>query len=343
MKGHHVRLDLATAAPEGAPAAAPRPLLEIRGLTVSYPGPAGPLEIVSDLDLTVGRGERVAIVGESGSGKSVTARSLLRLDRRATVTGSLLLDGTDLLALGDKEMRSYRGRRIALMLQDPMTTLNPVLTVGSQVMEALRVHGVGRAEARRRSIEVLDRLGIPDAARRMRAYPHEFSGGMRQRVCLAMAIVARPDLLIADEPTTALDVRVQEQVLTLIDSLVDELGMGVILITHDLGLVAGFAERVAVMYAGRRVETGAVDELYRSPRHPYTAGLLGSVARVDRDDPLRPIPGSPVMPTARPVGCAFHVRCAHAQADCGVERPEIRQDGGSDVACHHPLALREGA
>ncbi|WP_459986072.1 ABC transporter ATP-binding protein [Nocardioides sp. AN3] len=314
------------------------PLLEVQALTVTYPGPEGPLEIVSDFDLTVGRGERVALVGESGSGKSVTARAVMRLDRRATTTGRMLLDGTDLLTLDAETMRGYRGRRISLMLQDPMTTLNPVHTIGSQVMESLRVHGVGKAEAHRRSVETLDMLGIPDAARRMRAYPHEFSGGMRQRVCLAMAIIAKPDLLIADEPTTALDVRVQEQVLTLIDSLVADLGMGVLLITHDLGLVAGFAERVAVMYAGRGVETGRVDDLYRNPRHPYTAGLLAAVPRIDHDVPLAPIPGSPALPTARPGGCAFHPRCGRAELDCAEVRPHNRRIGSLRVACHHPLA-----
>ncbi|MFB9764635.1 ABC transporter ATP-binding protein [Nocardioides kongjuensis] len=317
---------------------APRPLLEVTDLTVSYPSSAGAVEIVSGFDLSVARGERVALVGESGSGKSVTARALLRLDHRATVTGRVRLDGTDLLALSDREMRAHRGRRIGLMLQDPMTTLNPVRTVGSQVMESLRVHGVGKVEARKRAVETLDRLGIPNAERRMRAYPHEFSGGMRQRVCLAMAIVAHPDLLIADEPTTALDVRVQEQVLSLIDSLVAELGMGVVLITHDLGLVAGFADRVAVMYAGRGVESGPVRELYRAPRHPYTSGLLASVPRVDRDGALAPIAGSPAQPTSRPGGCAFHPRCARAEADCTEIRPDVQRLGAADVACHHPLA-----
>nr|WP_246319445.1 ABC transporter ATP-binding protein [Nocardioides kongjuensis] len=307
-------------------------------MTVSYPSSAGAVEIVSGFDLSVARGERVALVGESGSGKSVTARALLRLDHRATVTGRVRLDGTDLLALSDREMRAHRGRRIGLMLQDPMTTLNPVRTVGSQVMESLRVHGVGKVEARKRAVETLDRLGIPNAERRMRAYPHEFSGGMRQRVCLAMAIVAHPDLLIADEPTTALDVRVQEQVLSLIDSLVAELGMGVVLITHDLGLVAGFADRVAVMYAGRGVESGPVRELYRAPRHPYTSGLLASVPRVDRDGALAPIAGSPAQPTSRPGGCAFHPRCARAEADCTEIRPDVQRLGAADVACHHPLA-----
>ncbi|TNM50205.1 ABC transporter ATP-binding protein [Nocardioides albidus] len=319
----------------------PRPVLEVSDLRVSYPTVAGPVEIVSGFDLTVAKGERVALVGESGSGKSVTARALLRLDHRATVSGRILLDGTDLLTLSGAEMRARRGRRIGLMLQDPMTTLNPVRTIGSQVMEALRVHGVGRAEARRRSVETLDMLGIPDAARRMRSYPHEFSGGMRQRVCLAMAIVAHPDLLIADEPTTALDVRVQEQVLSLIDSLVDEIGMGVVLITHDLGLVAGFADRVSVMYAGRGVERGPVRELYRTPRHPYTAGLLASVPRVDRDGALAPIAGSPAQPASRPGGCAFHPRCARAESDCATVLPEPRRIGAADVACHHPLTAAE--
>ncbi len=339
MKGLDiVSLNQEVPAPAPGEDLAPRPLLEVTDLTVSYPSSAGAVEIVSGFDLSVARGERVALVGESGSGKSVTARALLRLDHRATVTGRVRLDGTDLLALSDREMRAQRGRRIGLMLQDPMTTLNPVRTIGSQVMESLRVHGVGKVEARKRAVETLDRLGIPNAERRMRAYPHEFSGGMRQRVCLAMAIVAHPDLLIADEPTTALDVRVQEQVLSLIDSLVAELGMGVVLITHDLGLVAGFADRVAVMYAGRGVESGPVRELYRAPRHPYTSGLLASVPRVDRDGALAPIAGSPAQPTSRPGGCAFHPRCARAEADCTEIRPDVRRLGAADVACHHPLA-----
>ncbi|MBM0126275.1 ABC transporter ATP-binding protein [Pimelobacter simplex] len=340
MKGPDiVSLNVEVPVPAPGEDLTPRPLLEVSGLTVSYPSATGPVEIVSGFDLTVARGERVALVGESGSGKSVTARALLRLDHRASVSGQVRLDGTDLLALDDREMRAQRGRRIGLMLQDPMTTLNPVRSIGSQVMESLRVHGVGKTEARKRAVETLDRLGIPDAERRMRAYPHEFSGGMRQRVCLAMAIVAHPDLLIADEPTTALDVRVQEQVLSLIDSLVTELGMGVVLITHDLGLVAGFADRVAVMYAGRGVECGPVGELYRSPRHPYTSGLLASVPRVDRDGALAPIAGSPAQPTSRPGGCAFHPRCARAEADCTEDRPDPRRIGTADVACHHPLVL----
>ncbi|TQK70329.1 peptide/nickel transport system ATP-binding protein [Nocardioides sp. SLBN-35] len=340
MKGLDiVSLNVEVPVPAPGEDLAPRPLLEVSDLTVSYPSAAGAVEIVSGFGLTVARGERVALVGESGSGKSVTARALLRLDHRASVSGRVRLDGTDLLALSDREMRAQRGRRIGLMLQDPMTTLNPVRSIGSQVMESLRVHGVGKAEARKRAVETLDRLGIPNAERRMRAYPHEFSGGMRQRVCLAMAIVAHPDLLIADEPTTALDVRVQEQVLTLIDSLVADLGMGVVLITHDLGLVAGFADRVAVMYAGRGVETGPVRELYRTPRHPYTSGLLASVPRVDRDGALAPIAGSPAQPSSRPGGCAFHPRCARAEADCAETRPDLRRLGTADVACHHPLAL----
>jgi ABC-type dipeptide/oligopeptide/nickel transport system ATPase component len=262
-------------------------LLEMRGLRVSYPGPDGPTEVVHGIDLDVPDHSRVALVGESGSGKSVTARAVLRLDSDAATSGSILLTGTDLLALPSKRLRSVRGAKVGLVFQDPLAALNPVMTVGWQIMQPLVIRGVSRREARRRAVDLLGQLGIRDPARRFDDYPHQFSGGMRQRVVIAIAIIADPVLLIADEPTTALDVRVQAQVLGLLWDLAEDRGMSVLLITHDLGVVAGFAESVVVMRHGRVVERGAVDDIYNRPEHPYTRALLGAVPRTDGDPDVR--------------------------------------------------------
>ncbi|MFI0372277.1 ABC transporter ATP-binding protein [Actinomadura sp. 1N219] len=261
-------------------------LLELRGLRARFPGPDGPVEVLRGVDLDVAAGEKVALVGESGSGKSVTARAVLRLDRDADLEGRVALDGTDLLALPDRAMRDVRGARIGLVFQDPLASLNPVMTIGWQIMQPLLIRGVRKKEARRRGVELLGRLGVRDADRRFDDYPHQFSGGMRQRVVIAIAVIAEPALLIADEPTTALDVRVQAQVLTLLRELAAERSMSVLLITHDLGIVAGFADRVVVMRDGVPVEHGPVDDIYARPQHPYTRGLLASVPRID-DDPSR--------------------------------------------------------
>lgn len=262
-------------------------LLEISELRVAYPSPAGPVEVVHGFDAVATAGARIAIVGESGSGKSVTARAVLRLDADASVTGSIRLDGEPLLSTSARGMRRVRGARIGLVFQDPLSSLNPVMTIGWQIMQPLVIRGVGRKPARRRGIELLERLGVRKAAERFDDYPHQFSGGMRQRVVIAIAVIAEPSLLIADEPTTSLDVRVQAQVLQLLYDLSVERRMAVLLISHDLGIVAGFAEQVIVMRHGRVVERGPVDDIYRSPQDPYTRGLLAAVPRLDADPSIR--------------------------------------------------------
>ncbi|MFI6712389.1 ABC transporter ATP-binding protein [Nonomuraea sp. NPDC050478] len=265
------------------------PLLRIRDLRVSYPaaggagGAGGMAQVVHGVDLDLAPGERVALVGESGSGKSVTARAVLRLDPDARLAGKIELEGVDLLGLPQRRMREIRGGRVGLVFQDPLASLNPVMTIGRQVMQPLVIRGVSRRVARRRAIELLERLGVRDAEHRVDDYPHQFSGGMRQRVVIAIAVIAEPALLIADEPTTALDVRVQARVLELLHELAAERGMSILLITHDLGIVAGFAERAVVMRHGRAVETGTVDQIYNAPRHDYTRALLAAVPRIGGD------------------------------------------------------------
>ncbi|MBN9156468.1 MULTISPECIES: ABC transporter ATP-binding protein [unclassified Microbacterium] len=327
-----------------APASAP--LLSVRNLTIDAGPKEDPVRLVQDFSLEMRPGDRVALVGESGSGKSVTARSIMRLDPDFRLSGSVEFQGQDLLALSEKQMVGVRGHRIGMVFQDPMGALNPLMTVGDQVMEPLRIAGVPRAEAARRAKAVLEELGVVNAEARMRAYPHEFSGGMRQRVVLAMALISDPSLIIADEPTTALDVRVQEQVLTLMDKVSKERGLAVLLITHDLGTVAGFTDRVAVMYSGRKVDEGTVDTLFARPAHPYTQGLLQAVPRIDQTVPrLLTIAGAPPHPANRPTGCAFNPRCPKAFDLCTREVPELRPapDGGV-VACHlYPLAGEETA
>ena len=312
------------------------PTLDVRGLSVVLPRLSGDITLVQELDLTVGPGERVALVGESGSGKTVTAQAIMRLNPHVRIGGSVSFEGVDLLALSEKRMREYRGAKMAAVFQDPLRSLNPVMSIGNQVTEPLTLRGVSRKAALQKAAGLLDELGVARAKERLAAYPHEFSGGMRQRVALAMALIADPTLLIADEPTTALDVRVQEKVLSLIDSVARERGLAVILITHDLGLVAGFADKVAVMYAGRKIEEQPVAGLYARPQHPYTVGLLAAVPRIDREvDRLATIPGSPVTPTTRPAGCPFHPRCPRRIDRCETDRPELLPlSVGGAVACH---------
>jgi oligopeptide/dipeptide ABC transporter ATP-binding protein len=312
-------------------------LLDVRQLCIDVPTNSGRLRLVDDFELTLEPGDRVALVGESGSGKSVTARAIMRLDAHFALSGSVRLDGTELLDLKERDMVRVRGSRIGMVFQDPMDALNPLQTIGEQVAEPLRIRGVPRTEAIDRARLMLDELGVVRAGERMHSYPHEFSGGMRQRVVLAMALIAEPDVLIADEPTTALDVRVQKQVLDLLEEVAERRRkLAVLLITHDLAVVAGFAKRVVVMYAGRKVEECSTTQLFEQPSHPYTAALLRALPRIDRPiDRLEPIAGFPPSPATRPGGCAFHPRCALAVELCSRERPELRTiRDDATVACH---------
>jgi peptide/nickel transport system ATP-binding protein len=319
----------------GPPGAAP--LLEVDGLTVDFDTGAGPVRAVRGVSFAVAEREVVALVGESGSGKSATALAALGLlPRSAAVGGAVRFRGEDLLAMPPARLRELRGGAVSMVFQDPMTALTPVRTVGAQLAEAVRAHArVSRAEAGRRAVAALDTVGIPDAGRRLRAYPHEFSGGMRQRVLLAMAIVNDPALLVADEPTTALDVTVQALILDTLRELRERTGIAVVLITHDLGVVAGFADRALVMYAGRVVERAGVAELFARPRMPYTAGLLASVPGPVRGGRLRPIPGVPPSPGRLPAGCPFGPRCPLVAEVCAVEPPLAPTDlAGHRAACH---------
>jgi len=319
----------------------PASLLDVQDLRTAFRTPAGPLEIVHGLSFRVERGETLAIVGESGSGKSVTALSILRLLSRADVGGRILLDGRDLHGLPEREMREVRGGSIGMVFQEPMSSLNPVLAIGAQVAEAFRLHHRSTAaEARERALDLLTQVGIPAPARVLRQYPHQLSGGMRQRVMIAIALACDPPLLIADEPTTALDVTVQAQILALIRSLQRRSNSGVILITHDLGVVAELADRVLVMYAGRKVEEGDVEQVFSAPRHPYTRGLLAAQAVVGASrhgsrDRLPEIPGAAPRPGAETCGCAFAARCPAVEPRCDELRPELQVGaGGRQVACH---------
>ncbi len=314
----------------------PDGLLFVENLSIDIARGEGSTRLVDRVSFGIGRGERVALVGESGSGKSVTAQALMRLNPRLNLSGRIRFDGTDLLDLPPRQMAELRGKRIGMVFQDPMSSLDPLMTIGDQIAETLRIRGISKAEARRRALDVLDELKVDRAAERLGAYPHEFSGGMRQRVVLAMALVAEPDLLIADEPTTALDVRVQERVLDLLDEISRRRSLAVLLITHDMGIVAGFADRVMVMYSGRIVEENEVTPLFRQPLHPYSRGLLEAVPRADRTVLRLPsIPGAPPPPAGRPTGCAFHPRCALALSHCATIEPEERiGSNGARVRCH---------
>ena len=305
-------------------------ILSVKDLTVSFATDGGVVRAVEGVSFSIDKGEILAIVGESGSGKSVTAQTILGLTRapNATITGSVEFDGRDLTQLDDEALREVRGKRIAMIFQDPMTSLNPVYRVGDQIVEMIRAHGkVSKKEARDSAVELLRSVGIPNPERRVHDYPHEFSGGMRQRVMIAMALALDPDVLIADEPTTALDVTVQAQILRLLDKLNRERGLAVVLITHDLGVVAEVADRVAVMYAGQIVEDATLDDLFYDPQHPYTWGLLGSLARLDQPRPIRlaQIAGSPPSLLNPPTGCLFAARCPHEFDKCS-EPPPLHGD-----------------
>lgn len=302
-------------------------LLEVKGLKTQFFTQDGVVHAVNGISYTVDEGETLAIVGESGCGKSVSVMSLIKLIPQPPgkiVAGEVWFDGRDLLKLGDDEIRQVRGNRIAMIFQDPMTSLNPVLTIGQQITEALQLHlGMDKEQSRKRAVELLELVGIPGAEGRLDNYPHQFSGGMRQRVMIAMGLSCNPQLLIADEPTTALDVTIQAQIVDLVKELKEKIGMAIIWITHDLGVVAGLAERVIVMYAGQIVEEAEVHELYSHPHHPYTLGLLRSIPRLDlgHDDKLIPIEGLPPDLVDPPVGCAFAARCTYRIEKCEQENP----------------------
>lgn len=297
------------------------PILAVTDLRVSFTTEDGVLHAVDGVSFEVHPGEVVAVVGESGSGKSVTAQTLIGLTRapNARISGSVTFDGRELTELSDSELRSIRGEHIAMIFQDPMTSLNPVYRVGDQIAEMIRAHrDVSKSEALSRAVDLLRSVGIPNPERRVRDYPHEFSGGMRQRVMIAMALALEPEVLVADEPTTALDVTIQAQILRLLESLNRDRNLSVVLITHDLGVVAELADRVVVMYAGQIVEDAPLEELFYNPQHPYTWGLLGSIARLDEDRPhrLTQIGGSPPSLLNPPTGCRFATRCKFAFDKC---------------------------
>jgi len=311
------------------------PLLSVRDLSVAYGGVGRPVRVVDRVSFSVGAGQALGVVGESGCGKSQTMLAVLRLLPHGgrIASGRVLFDGRDLVGLTDDEMRRVRGRGIAYISQDALSALNPVMTIGRQMAEPLIVEeGMSEADARQRCVELLGQVGIPGAVQRLESYPHQLSGGMRQRVLIAMAISGRPKVLIADEPTTALDVTLQAQILALIDRLRRELGMALVLISHDLGVVAGVTDSVAIMYAGRVVETATTAAVFAQPQHPYTRALLDALPRLDApvEDKLRPIAGRPPDPMRLPPGCAFHPRCGHAEPRCRIEVPQL-----ADRGAHH--------
>jgi peptide/nickel transport system ATP-binding protein len=320
----------------------PGPLLEVRDLTVRFPTSDGIVQAVSNVSFTLRRGETLGIVGESGSGKSVSNLAIMGLlnPARTSIAGEVRFEGRELLTLPPDQMRAIRGKDIAMIFQDPFASLHPMYRVGQQISEAVLAHAdVGKEKAWERSVELLDQVGIPNAASRARDYPHQFSGGMRQRAMIAMALVHNPAVLIADEPTTALDVTVQAQILELIDQVKKEFNIGVILVTHDLGVVAETANSVLVMYAGRIMEYGPSAEVFRQPQHPYAWGLLDSMPTIEkRLDTLVPIEGSPPSLLAPPSGCPFHPRCPYAFAPCPKDLPPLKAPVPESHldACHLP-------
>jgi oligopeptide/dipeptide ABC transporter ATP-binding protein len=322
-------------------------LLDIRDLTVEFRTERGALRAVDQVDLGLRDGETLGVVGESGSGKTTVfhaATGLLSKDE-ATVSGHVFFRGRDLLTAPEEALRRIRGREIAMIFQDPTSSLHPLHTVGWQVAEALTSHlPIGRADAQARAVEALREVGLPDPTQRAGQYPHELSGGMRQRILIAMALALRPPIVIADEPTTALDVTVQAQILELLEDVRSEIGAATVLITHDLSIVAERTERIAVMYAGRVVEQGYTEAVFASPRHPYTEALLASVPRhdVERQEWLQSIPGVPPSPMSLPPGCAFHPRCTYAQDLCAADAPALRAIGDRESACHFAETVGRG-
>jgi oligopeptide/dipeptide ABC transporter ATP-binding protein len=321
-----------------------KPLLNVRDLTVKFHTTRGLVTSVDRINFTLDRGKVLGLVGESGSGKSVTALSLLRLIPKDTAeisNGEIWFDNQNLVTLPEKDLREVRGRDIGMIFQDPMTSLNPIASIGSQVTEPLKSHlGMTRAQSSRRAEELLELVGIREAKKRLAQYPHELSGGMRQRVMIAMAIACEPKLIIADEPTTALDVTTQAQILDLLQKLRTDLGVSIILITHDLGVVAEFADDVQVMYAGRAVERSSVQKIFEQPAHPYSDGLLKSIPSFDSEvERLVSIEGTVPSPFALPPGCAFAPRCAHVRSACTAEVPSFRKiSADRHAACLFPLA-----
>jgi peptide/nickel transport system ATP-binding protein len=324
------------------------PLLEVRDLKVSFRTEDGVIPAVDGVSLSLSEGETLGIVGESGSGKSVTMMSVMRLinDPNARFEGEVVYKGRDLMKLTKDQIREIRGSGIAMIFQDPMTSLNPVYRIGWQIAEQIRAHEpISKQAAHARAVELMSAVGIPHAAQRVNDYPHQFSGGMRQRVMIAMAVSCHPDILIADEPTTALDVTIQAQILNLIRKLRDDFGTAVVLITHDMGVVADLADRIAVMYAGRIVEQGRRRDVFYDAQHPYTWGLLGSIARLDRPKPRRlsTIPGLPPSLLRLPQGCAFGDRCAHRFDLCDERPPLLARVGDGHLdACHLDTEKKKG-
>ncbi|MFL6052959.1 MAG: ABC transporter ATP-binding protein [Actinoallomurus sp.] len=328
---------------EPVAATPPKAFLDVRDLRIHFPTDDGLVKSVDGLSFTLERGRTLGIVGESGSGKSVTSLGLLGLHNRrnARVSGEIWLDGQEVVGSSPEQVRRLRGRKMSMIFQDPLSSMHPLYTVGAQIIEAYRIHNdVSKDVARKHAIDMLGRVGIPQPDKRVDDYPHQFSGGMRQRAMIAMALSCDPELLIADEPTTALDVTVQAQILDLIRDLQEEFNSAVIMITHDLGVVAELSDDILVMYGGRCVEYGSAEDVFHRPEHPYTWGLLGSMPRLDRDrsERLMPIKGSPPSLINVPVGCAFSPRCAYAELNEGrseTERPELREVApGHRVACH---------
>lgn len=321
-------------------------LLDVDDLRIRMPGRHGPVTIVDGVDFQVDSGEVLGIAGESGSGKTMSVLALLGLaPPRAVVTGTATFDDRDLLSLGRRELRRVRGKDVGVVFQDPMTTLHPMVSIERQLTEHMRRHlGLGRSSARARAIELLEEVRIPNARRALEAHPHQFSGGMRQRIVIAMALACEPKLLIADEPTTALDVTVQAGILQLLDGIRRDRGMAVILVTHDLGVMSSLADRIAVFYAGRVVEVGPTSTLLQDPQHPYTKSLLMALPDAQQEGrALLPIPGTAATPEARPAGCPFHPRCQHAVPSCMSEVPQLvaMSDGRLSACPVAPFANRE--